>query len=81
MTASGIPASFASFGKLLRYLRRSAALTQRELAIGVGYSESMISRLEHDERPPDTATIMALFVPALHLERPAECRGSARQAG
>ena len=60
--------SFTTFGALLHYLRRSERMTQRELAIAVGYSESMISRLEHDERPPDTATIMALFVPALHLD-------------
>ena len=59
--------SFTTFGALLHYLRRSERMTQRELAIAVGYSESMISRLEHDERPPDAATIMALFVPALHL--------------
>ena len=32
----------------------------------------MISRLEHDERPPDVATIHALFVPALHLEKQPE---------
>ncbi|MFN8470291.1 MAG: BTAD domain-containing putative transcriptional regulator [Caldilineaceae bacterium] len=60
--------SFTTFGALLHYLRRSERMTQRELAIAVGYSESMISRLEHDERPPDTATIVALFVPALHLD-------------
>lgn len=53
---------------MLHYLRRCAQLTQRELAIAVGYSESMISRLEHDERPPDVATIQALFAPALHLQ-------------
>ena len=58
----------ASFGELLHYLRRQARLTQRELAIATGYSESMISRLEHDERPPDVATIQALFAPALRLE-------------
>ncbi len=61
-------ASYTTFGALLHYLRRSARLSQRELAIAVGYSESMISRLEHDERPPDVATIHALFVPALYLE-------------
>ena len=72
MTASGIPASFASFGEMLHYLRRQTRQSQRELAIAVGYSESMISRLEHDERPPDVATIHALFVPALHLERQPE---------
>lgn len=69
MTAIGSPSSFKSFGEMLRYLRRRERLSQRELALAVGYSESMISRLEHNERPPDTATILALFVPALHLER------------
>jgi predicted ATPase len=72
MTALSIPTSVSSFGEMLHYLRRQARLSQRELAIAVGYSESMISRLEHDERPPDVATIHALFVPALHLERQPE---------
>lgn len=57
----------STFGEMLRYLRRRAHLTQRELSIAVGYSESMISRLEHGERPPDIATLMALFVPALQV--------------
>ena len=61
--------SFTTFGEMLHYLRRQARLSQRELAVAVGYSESMISRLEHDERPPDLATIHALFVPALGLEK------------
>ena len=59
--------SFSTFGELLHYLRRRARLTQRELSIAVGYSESMISRLEHNERPPDVATLLAIFVPALHI--------------
>lgn len=59
--------AYQTFGALLHYLRRRAQLTQRELAIAAGYSESMISRLEHDDRPPDVATIQALFAPALHL--------------
>jgi predicted ATPase len=60
--------SYTTFGELLHFLRRSARLSQRELATAVGYSESMMSRLEHGERPPDVATIHALFVPALGLE-------------
>ena len=72
MTPQGLPTSFSSFGEMLHYLRRQARQSQRELAIAVGYSESMISRLEHDDRPPDVATIHALFVPALHLERQPE---------
>lgn len=59
--------SLTTFGRLLHYLRRQARLTQLELSIAVGYSESMISRLEHDLRAPDAATILALFVPTLHL--------------
>jgi len=62
-TIRSLPA-FATFGEMLHYLRRRAQMTQQELALAVGYSESMISRLEHDERQPDVATIQALFVPA-----------------
>ncbi|MEZ4656986.1 MAG: helix-turn-helix domain-containing protein [Caldilineaceae bacterium] len=65
-SGSSLP-SFGSFGEMLRYLRRRARLTQRELSIAVGYSESMISRLEHNERPPDVATLLAVFVPPLDL--------------
>jgi WD40 repeat protein len=59
---------FTTFGDLLRYLRRSAGLTQKELSIAVGYSESQISRLEHNERLPDLPTITARFLPPLMLE-------------
>jgi len=48
--------SFQIFGDLLKYLRRRARLTQRELSIAVGYSEAQISRLEQNQRPPDLAT-------------------------
>ena len=60
--------AFSTFGDLLKYLRRRAQLTQRELAIAVGYTEGHISRLEKNLRPPDLATVAALFVPALGLE-------------
>jgi transcriptional regulator with XRE-family HTH domain len=60
--------SFLNFGDLLKYLRRRARLTQRELSIAVGYSEAQISRLEQNQRPPDLASLMALFIPALYLE-------------
>ncbi|MGD9092896.1 MAG: helix-turn-helix domain-containing protein, partial [Anaerolineales bacterium] len=59
---------FTTFGDLLKYLRRSAGLTQKELSIAVGYSESQISRLEHNERLPDLPTVTARFLPALMLE-------------
>ncbi len=63
------PDSFASFGDLLKYLRRRERLTQLELSIAVGYSEAQISRLEKNQRLPDLATLQASFVPALHLEQ------------
>ena len=62
------PDKFATFGELLRFLRRKANLTQRELSIAVGYSESQISRLEQNERAPEEATLAARFVPALYIE-------------
>jgi transcriptional regulator with XRE-family HTH domain len=60
------------FGSLLKYLRRRARLTQKELSIAVGYSESQISRLETNERAPDKSAIAALFIPALGLEHEPE---------
>lgn len=60
--------SFPSFGDLLKYLRRRARLTQREVALAVGYSEAQISRLEQNQRPPDLAALTALFIPALYVE-------------
>jgi predicted ATPase len=62
------PEAFSTFGDLLKYLRKREELTQRELAIQVGYSDTQISRLEQNQRVPDAATLKALFVPALHLE-------------
>ena len=62
------PEKFSTFGDLLKYLRKREELTQRELAILVGYSDTQISRLEQSQRVPDAATLQALFVPALHLE-------------
>ncbi len=63
------PDTFATFGELLKYLRKREELTQRELALLAGYSDTQISRLEQSQRVPDASTIRALFVPALHLER------------
>ena len=59
---------FATFGAFLKYLRRRAQLTQAELAIACGYSTPHISHLENNQRLPDQATLLALFVPALHLQ-------------
>ncbi len=80
--------AFASFGTLLRVLRRRCRLTQRDLGIAVGYSEAQISRLEQGARLPDPALVAALFVPALGLAGDAELAGrlhelalAARDAG
>ena len=62
------PDQFTTFGELLKYLRRRAGLTQRELSIAVGYSDTQISRMEQNQRIPDQATLTAQFVPALDLE-------------
>ncbi len=66
------PEQFTSFGDLLKYLRRREELTQLELAIQVGYSDTQISRIEQNQRVPDRATLKALFVPALHIEQEAD---------
>src|SRR6186997_2483482 len=58
---------FSNFGDLLRFLRRTAGLTQLELSIQVGYSHAQISRLEQNLRLPDIPTIEARFIPALGL--------------
>jgi len=63
------PDQFSTFGELLRHLRRQARITQRELAIAVGYSDTQISRIEQNQRVPDSTTITALFVPALYIEQ------------
>ena len=60
--------SFRTFGDLLKFLRRRARLTQRELSIAVNYSEAQISRLERNVRPPDMTALIALFIPALYIE-------------
>ncbi len=66
--SANAPGEFASFGELLKFLRRRAGLTQRELSIQVGYSDSLISRMEQNERLPDAATLRARFFPALDIE-------------
>src|SRR5579859_642718 len=62
------PEQFATFGQILRFLRQRAGLTQRELSIAVGYSESQMSRLEQNQRAPDEAALAARFVSALQVE-------------
>jgi transcriptional regulator with XRE-family HTH domain len=58
----------ATCGELLKLLRRRARLSQHELSIAVGYSESHISRLENNERSLDRSALLALFAPTLHLQ-------------
>jgi len=67
-TGTVTPENFNNFGELLRYLRERAELSQRELALQVGYHYSYMSRIEKNERLPDSATLMARFVPALGLD-------------
>jgi predicted ATPase len=62
------PQSFTSFGELLRFLRERVELSQKELAIQVGYHYSYMSRIEKNQRTPDPTTLMARFVPALSLD-------------
>ncbi len=62
------PPDFATFGDFLKYLRRRSQLTQAELAIACGYSPPHISHLENNQRLPDQATLLALFVTALSLQ-------------
>jgi len=59
---------FTTFGDLLRFLRRRVGITQMELAIAVGYSDTQISRLEQNQRPPDIPTVEARFLSALDIE-------------
>ena len=58
----------ATFGDLLRQLRRRAGLTQGQLAKAVGFSVSQISRLEKDDRLPNLDLLIEQFLPALALE-------------
>jgi WD40 repeat protein/transcriptional regulator with XRE-family HTH domain len=70
--SSSPPAAFDNFGDFLKYLRRQARLSQRDLSIAVGYSESQISRLETNHRAPDLASLAALFAPALGIDNQPE---------
>ena len=73
MNRPSIPnADFANVGAFLRYLRRRARLSQRELSIAVGYSESHLSRIENNERPIDRTSLLAIFVPALGIQHEPE---------
>lgn len=59
-----------SFGSLLREKRRSAKISQRELAGRIGVDFSYISKLENDRlSPPAAETILAI---AKVLDAPSE---------
>ena len=62
------PQKFTSFGELLRFLRERVELSQKELAMQVGYHYSYMSRIEKNQRTPDPTTLMARFIPALSLD-------------
>lgn len=53
---------------MLKYLRKRVRLTQEELARAVGYSRAHLARLEKNQRLPDLATVVALFIPALEID-------------
>ena len=57
-----------TFGVLLKTLRKTAGMTQRDLAAALGYSDSQISGLEKGQRTPDLDAVMLRFVPALGLQ-------------
>lgn len=57
-----------TFGDFLKFLRKRARLTQRDIAAAVGYTEAHLSRLENNDRLPDLTTVAALFIPALDLK-------------
>lgn len=61
-------ASLATFGDLLRNLRKRAGMTQRDLAAAVGYSISFISALEQGQRLPEMEWVVQRCVPALVVE-------------
>lgn len=63
------PQNFTSFGALLRYLRERVELSQKELALQVGYHYSYMCRIEKNQRVPDTHTLVTRFVPALLLDQ------------
>ena len=67
-TPQAVAETFITFGPFLRYLRKRARLTQRDLSVAVGYSVPQISLLENGQRLPDLTTLAALFIPALNLQ-------------
>ncbi len=58
----------ATFGDLLKRLRKRAGMTQEDLASATGYSRSLIGALEHNDRLPDTEVVIQTYLPALGLQ-------------
>jgi predicted ATPase/DNA-binding XRE family transcriptional regulator len=66
-----IPAEFAnSIGDILKYLRKKAGLTQRQLAETIGSSPALISRFESNERMPSIGMLRGLILPTLKVDDP-----------
>lgn len=66
MRRASTSAPAATFGTLLKRLRRAAGLTQAGLAARAGYSTVYVGMLERGERAPVAETI-AVLAAALHL--------------
>jgi non-specific serine/threonine protein kinase len=66
------PNNSVSFGAFLRKLRLRAGLNKKELGDLVGYSNSLIGKLEKDERLPDVDVVRTKFARALNIEGTAD---------
>ncbi len=49
-----------TFGKRLKYIRKTKGLTQRELANAIGLDQSAISHFERDKKKPDMDTLKTI---------------------
>lgn len=58
----------ATFGVLLKQLRKRVGMTQDDLAAATGYSRALICALERDQRLPDLDAVMQSYLPALALQ-------------
>ncbi len=58
----------ATFGDLLKRLRKRAGMTQDDLASATGYSRSLIGALERNDRLPDIEVVIQTYLPALGLQ-------------
>ena len=58
----------ATFGDLLKRLRKHAGMTQDDLASATGYSRSLIGALERNDRLPDVDVVIQTYLPALGLQ-------------